>query len=491
MAKIQQSNELFELPALLLAIRPHFAERILQGKKKYELRKRLPKSNFNRVYLYVSGGGGIVGCFDVKELYNSRSIDELWVMLGDEATSENRFFQYFRGWEKGCAIGIENPTRFLEPVIPTQLKSLEPGFNAPQSYLYITPASSLYSELESRRQVAIRGIHMKLRPIYLKEHEEYIKLVTKHIAPRYDEIDEAFAKNNLRIHKAGKDEFGILTSKKEVLAIVIGNKRVIGYTTLTYKLGHSIKTGPTIIKPRYRKRGYGLKTRKLLDAYARKVGRYKLYCTCPDNESYILQHFIRAGYRIEGHLRSHYQPNRGEIVLGRVLDYASRPKSSRKRVRSISAATVASDQFANKELIAVIHEQFTMTWFEPPISMAKKIVKNAARPGVATFEEKPIKLLCLKSKDSCVGVLMLVAKRGGAVKALLLSATSHKTSIERIIETAEKELKSIPKRKLYFIHPINDPSIITVLVQKGYRVEASLEQPYSIGQDAFLLAKFL
>src|SRR5690606_163350 len=54
---------------LLLAIKAPFADRILAGAKKFELRKRLPKQPYDRVYLYVSGGGGVVGAFDVMSSF--------------------------------------------------------------------------------------------------------------------------------------------------------------------------------------------------------------------------------------------------------------------------------------------------------------------------------------------------------------------------------------------------------------------------------------
>ena len=100
--------------AILLSIRPEHAERIFQGAKHYELRKVLPTFSFRRVFLYETGGHGVVGCFDVGAIIK-KDIDELWDIVGNAATTRERFYEYFKKIKSGYAVEIRNPLRFPVP----------------------------------------------------------------------------------------------------------------------------------------------------------------------------------------------------------------------------------------------------------------------------------------------------------------------------------------------------------------------------------------
>src|SRR5581483_9144192 len=110
---------------LLLSIRAMHAERIFQGTKTFELRKTLPQGDIRRVYLYESGGRGVVGCFDVAEVI-LKPIPELWETVGDQAASEARFTSYFAGRLVGFAIRISNPQKFSDPISLTKLRHIDP-----------------------------------------------------------------------------------------------------------------------------------------------------------------------------------------------------------------------------------------------------------------------------------------------------------------------------------------------------------------------------
>src|SRR5207247_3302893 len=114
------------------------------------------------------------------------------------------------------------------------------------------------------------------------EYPKYVKLVTREIAPKYDDISKQFAVNILRSERLGYDPNGILTVRKEVMAIENPNNVLIGFTTFTHKLGGSVKTGPTVLLPGKRKRGWGSAARRAITKKATLDGIRKLYCTCPD-----------------------------------------------------------------------------------------------------------------------------------------------------------------------------------------------------------------
>lgn len=486
----KESTHSFGKKALLLSIRPEFAERILNGKKKFELRKRLPKKDFHRVYLYQTSGVGIVGCFDVVSI-RSKPVRDLWDDIGELGTSKDRFFNYFNSCKIGHAIEVGNPVQFPEPYFLPELKKLVPTFIIPQGFIYLNKEQILFKLLEIRRKKSLAKDSIQLQGIIKKDYAEYKRLVTEVIAPRYDDITGEFPSSILKSHELGHDPNGIMTVKKEVLAIHHKEKGHVGYTTLTYKRGHALKTGPTIIKPRFRGKGLGLEVRRAIENYAIQKGKRKLYCTCPDDEPNLSLHFIRAGYRIEGHLQSHYQMQRGEILFGKVLEHAVSSTNSIRKLTTESGKLVASTSFRKELLIGIIARLFSSVWLGQGEEFAKQIVRLASRRNTTVYEDKPLKIYCLKSKNACIAALLLIEKRGGAVKALLLSSTKHQQSLERMVKYAEANLVRKGKRKIYFIHPFDDSMTYLLLLRNGYRCEGILEEPYTPGQHVLVISKFL
>ncbi len=86
---------------------------------------------------------------------------------------------------------------------------------------------------------------------------------------------------------------------------------------------------------------------------------------------------------------------------------------------------------------------------------------------------------------------ILVPKRGGAVKALCLVLTSHTPSIRNLVAASEDVAMAEARRKIYYLHPISDSRVVSVLREAGYQVEGALRAPYSPSVDALVLSKFL
>lgn len=133
---------------IVLSIHEIHAERILLKKKFYELRKVLPKEPFSKVFLYQTGGKGLVGAFDVGKVYK-KDVENLWETVGEKATPKNRFFTYFENRDFGCAIQVKKPIRFRTNIDKDVLKKEEPKFSAPQSFLVIRPGDRLFRTLDN------------------------------------------------------------------------------------------------------------------------------------------------------------------------------------------------------------------------------------------------------------------------------------------------------------------------------------------------------
>jgi predicted transcriptional regulator len=477
--------------ALILSIQPVHAERIFNGVKQFELRKTLPASGFQRIYLYESGGVGVVGCFDTTTILRM-PVRKLWLAVGDNATPKERFFNYFGNRPAGCAIAIKNPIRFPHAVLLTDIRKADPGFSIPISFRAIHRGTRLFRLLDAARRKSLKPRIARLRRIQKSEHAQYIRLVTQEIAPKYDEITEQFAINILRSERLGYDPNGILTVRKEVIAIENNKGALIGFTTLTHKLGGSVKTGPTVLLPGRRKRGWGSAARRAIVEKVEAEGIRKLYCTCPDWDLPVVNYLLRAGYKIEAHLARHYTSRNGELVFGLQLTNHARPVRINHFARpNIAAQPVDLRNFRKGEIISAFGTLFSTTWSEANTATASKIIggyfRNSKRVG---YEEKPISLMAVGAGKRIVGLVLLVPKRGGAVKALLLSHTANHHTLHRLISLAEDAVVSARRRKLYFVHPIADTKVISSFVRHGYVAEGMLRSPYRQGQDAAVYARF-
>lgn len=124
--------------AVLLSIKPEYAEAILSGEKKFEFRRVIPKKidETDRIYLYSNDSiKKIVGYFEVEEILEN-SPEVIWNRCKEDAgISREGFFEYFEGTEKAYAIEIQNPVKFPEPIDPYEKIQ---DFTPPQSFQYIT-----------------------------------------------------------------------------------------------------------------------------------------------------------------------------------------------------------------------------------------------------------------------------------------------------------------------------------------------------------------
>jgi predicted transcriptional regulator len=137
---------------LLLSVRPGFAEMILARVKTVELRRRLPKQPFDRVWIYSTAPvQAVVGFATVSSLIE-RPLAELWRLVSRRCcVPQPHFDSYFAGLAVGGALEIATAQR-VEPTSLRCLQHAQPNWRPPQSYRYVSSswASAL---LLSPRQV--------------------------------------------------------------------------------------------------------------------------------------------------------------------------------------------------------------------------------------------------------------------------------------------------------------------------------------------------
>ena len=121
----------------LLSIKPEFVEEIIEGRKKFEYRKKLFKrSDISSIVVYATKPyGKVVGEFEIGTILEE-NIDKLWSDTKHlSGISEEFFYEYFKDRDSGFAIQIK---RFKEYKKHLELSEFDSTIKAaPQSFCHI------------------------------------------------------------------------------------------------------------------------------------------------------------------------------------------------------------------------------------------------------------------------------------------------------------------------------------------------------------------
>lgn len=125
--------------AIVLSIKPKYAELILAGSKTVEFRRVWAAKEVDTIAIYASAPvQGLVGVVSVSSVVRAKP-RILWEYCSKRGggLSRNQLYAYFDGKETGVAVLLENVQRFSRNIDP---KKVIKGFSAPQSFRYLTPA---------------------------------------------------------------------------------------------------------------------------------------------------------------------------------------------------------------------------------------------------------------------------------------------------------------------------------------------------------------
>lgn len=124
--------------AILLSVKPKFADLIVDGSKLVELRRAVPAQAVGTIAIYSSSPvQAIVALANVKETIEA-SPSRLWSIAKDNGGGLTRteLMAYFDSKKTGFALMLENVRVFSKPVKPLKIFK---SFSAPQSFKYLAP----------------------------------------------------------------------------------------------------------------------------------------------------------------------------------------------------------------------------------------------------------------------------------------------------------------------------------------------------------------
>ena len=138
MSLFPESSALPSGRAVLLSIKPRYADLILAGTKRVELRRSWPSNDIGVMVLYSSAPTQkLVGIAYVDRV-NEADVEGLWRLALDYGggVSREELIEYFEGKKLAYGILIKAARTAQRAVDP---KDLFPGFIPPQSFQYLNP----------------------------------------------------------------------------------------------------------------------------------------------------------------------------------------------------------------------------------------------------------------------------------------------------------------------------------------------------------------
>lgn len=126
---------------VILSIKPQYSDKIIQGKKTVELRRRFPVSAPKGTLAYIystSPVRALVGRAEIADVLKL-PVKEIWKIYSKTAFIEkNDFDAYFSGLTDGYALKFINARPLPRPINLVELRERF-GFEPPQSFLYVNP----------------------------------------------------------------------------------------------------------------------------------------------------------------------------------------------------------------------------------------------------------------------------------------------------------------------------------------------------------------
>ena len=143
--------------ALLLSLKPIYADLVFRGLKVAELRRRIPCVENRDVFIYVSSPARqLRGGFRVGHVWKGAP-EEVWKQVSDLVGVDKRDFdEYYTGRRVAYALGITHVWERDDPIDLSTLRARFPKFVVPQSWRYVRAEECAYLKAIKRRAEAAR-----------------------------------------------------------------------------------------------------------------------------------------------------------------------------------------------------------------------------------------------------------------------------------------------------------------------------------------------
>ncbi len=122
------------MTAMLLSIKPEYAKAILDGRKKYEFRKRRCKISVSKIIFYSTAPESkVVGEAKIEDIIEGDP-SEIWELTKEAAgIARDKYCEYYHGYNKAVAYKLKNVIAYN----PSKDLSDYGISHVPQSFVYV------------------------------------------------------------------------------------------------------------------------------------------------------------------------------------------------------------------------------------------------------------------------------------------------------------------------------------------------------------------
>lgn len=136
--------------ALLISVKPEFAEKIFTGNKRIELRKCSPKAKKGDLVIVYSTtpDKAVIGICKVSKIIKL-SPKKMWQTHKNYlGIDKKRFDEYYENYELAIGIKLSSICPLSSKIQLTKIRKILPGFQPPQTFKYFNKPQVLRAYLK-------------------------------------------------------------------------------------------------------------------------------------------------------------------------------------------------------------------------------------------------------------------------------------------------------------------------------------------------------
>lgn len=472
-----------EIPIVLLSVHSEHASNIYNGSKTAELRKTFPKGKVSIVVLYETDPiKKITGFFIVKQ--SSKLSIELVTKLAEQnGVPEHRTIKYFDKRKEGWIVLIEKAFKISNPIPLTEIQSLDHYFRAPLTFCYLYKDEGLTQIIFNKIIEALKG-NITLRDISQENLNEFSELVLEEVGKSYEETGKDYL--NQIIYSGNRNAFS--TASKKILELCLFDI-IVGYTVLTIKDFNAIKSGPTIIKHKFRGLGLGTVIRQAILQYCKTKDVRKLYCTAPSNQPNVISYLLNSGLNIEGRLISHLSSNRDEFVFGKLLKQKTEKTYLEFNTPVMEGLSTIKYDTITEPLKSFISNHFESNYFPVTDNFFDNLNNSVQILTINSYSysDKPKILIVSSLNNEIKAVSILSLKRSNMLKINIITSDESENIIKANLSYIIEHYKNY--RRLYLT--VSQKKLVTLkcLLDLGFNLEGIIEKAFNEFDSHFALGK--
>jgi hypothetical protein len=319
-----------------------------------------------------------------------------------------------------------------------------------------------------------------------EDFELFVASFTRDISSRYPFSSELTARAIIDAHNMDYDEHGHFSKRKKIWKGVGSDGTSLAFTVVTEKRGGSIKFGPTIVLSDYRNIGVGSTLREKVEGNYSELGYRKAYSTTNLRNLAGIYYLTKIGYKIELHLRDHYELGKDELVLSKFISRQGEngPPLDGKLVPTAEDVVTSSlESSVDKRLYLDLRfdfDEIDKEFFD----RTRAALEVQTESSESDFVQKKKHLFFSTNQKA---LALAVPKRGGCVKLLPFITSATRDDNAEVLASVWGALGSTT-HKLYTLVPARRWAKVENMKSLGFVVEGIIAEPYKPRVDVVMMS---